>query len=465
MSGRPVDWSPLAGSDPIGGDVTAVASEAKYYRDLAHEISAQAAKLRRIASAGEQVGQVADKLREVANDTAGKLDQTHGRVAAVGEALTSWIPHLDTAQSETLAALNQAKDAVARQQANAAPAPGSPPPKTDADKAADKARAHRLDAADGDLAAAKKRFDDAVSERDAQASKAAGHIKDALDDGLKDSWWDSFCDWVSEHVDIIKMVVEILTWVATAVAIIALFIPGLNVLALALMIGVLAGHTLLAATGNGSWTDVLMDVAAIATFKIGSVLGKVGKLARSSTLARAGELARTEKVLQVIESRGQLADAWAQSTRGLGKFRSMGNFLKWVSVRSGLFENITDFKAGLQGERAAAAMLRHELPEVGKFDSLINGGKDIASNAKDLSALTERFGYDTEFLNSADQWGKAIVKQRLTVLAGQGADLTNHAITKSELPGFNHVLTGLPAWEHFKEATTWQLPMPVAGSR
>ena len=32
---RPADWSPLADKDPIGGDVSAVSTQAKYYRDLA----------------------------------------------------------------------------------------------------------------------------------------------------------------------------------------------------------------------------------------------------------------------------------------------------------------------------------------------------------------------------------------------------------------------------------------------
>ncbi len=461
MSGRPVDWSPLAGSDPIGGDVSAVASEAKYYRDLAQEISAQAGKLRRIASEGDQIGKVADKLRDVANDTAGKLDQTHGRVAAVGEALTSWIPHLDSAQSETLAALNQAKDAVARQQANASPPVGSPPPKTDADKASDKARAQRLDSANGDLAAAKRRFDDAVSERDRQAGRAAGHIKDALDDGLKDSWWDSFCDWVSEHVEIFKMVIEVLTWVATAVAIIALFIPGLNVLALALMIGVLAGHSLLAATGNGSWTDVAMDIIAIATFKIGSVLGKLGTEARTATVARASVLAKAEKVTEVMESRAQQRALMEAATRGFGKFRSVSNFLNYVGLRSGLFDTVTDFKAAWQGERAATAMLERELPAVSKLSSLTHGGKDIAENAKDYKLLLQAYGKDPEFAAHAGDWKRYIDIQRRVALTGQGMDLVNHAITRSEFPVLNHtILPGLPAWEHWKEYTT-TAPVPV----
>jgi hypothetical protein len=459
VSARPADWSPLAGSDPIGGDVATVASEARYYSDLAREISDQAAKLRKIASEGEQIGKVADKLRDVANDTAGKLDQTHGRVAAVGEALTSWIPHLDSAQSETLAALNQAKDALARQQANADPPAGTAAPKTDDEKAAAKARSSRLSDANNDLAAARTRFDNAVSERDSQASKAAGHIKDALDDGLKDSWWDSFCDWVSQHVDIIKMVVEILTWVATAVAIIALFIPGLNVLALALMIGVLAGHTLLAATGNGSWTDVLMDIVAIATFKIGSVLGKLGEEARAATLARAGDLAAQAKTVEVIESRAAQRALMEEATSGFGKFGSVRNFMNFLSLKSGAYDFMTAAKAGWQGAGARIAMLERELPEVGKLESLQNVGKDIAQNAKDYKLLSTAFGRDPQFAELASQWKHYINVQRVVAGTGQGLDIANHAATRSELPGLENVFRGVPAWENFKEQTTYALPV------
>jgi hypothetical protein len=224
--------------------VAAVQVEANYYAGLAQEISDQVARLRRIASEGEQIGKTAEKLRSSAGDTADKLAQTHGRVQSVGSALTAWVPHLQAAQDDTLAALRDAQNAQAEQQANHPPAAGSPPPTSDADKQAAASRAQRYSEASAGLAAARRRFEDAIAERDRQASGLAGQIRDALHDGLKDGFWDHISNWVSQHIGMIKMVVTVLTWVATAVAIACIFIPGLNILAIALTVGLLAAHTL-----------------------------------------------------------------------------------------------------------------------------------------------------------------------------------------------------------------------------
>jgi hypothetical protein len=84
------------------------------------------------------------------------------------------------------------------------------------------------------------------------------------------------------------MVVTVLTWVATAVAIACIFIPGLNILAIALTVGLLAAHTLLAATGNGSWLDVAIDVAAIATLGMSRLAGTAAEEAETANLVRSG---------------------------------------------------------------------------------------------------------------------------------------------------------------------------------
>ena len=60
--------------------------------------------------------------------------------------------------------------------------------------------------------------------------------------------------------------------IATVLAIVALFIPGLDIVAALLWIGfgltalALAGRVMLAATGNGSWLDVALDAFAMLTF-------------------------------------------------------------------------------------------------------------------------------------------------------------------------------------------------------
>lgn len=115
---------------------------------------------------------------------------------------------------------------------------------------------------------------------------------------------------------------------------------------------------------------------------------------------------------------------------------------------------MTGLKTGWAAAGARSAMLTRALPDVTGLESLENLGKDLAQNAKDITALRAVFGGDAEFASAAARWERAVNLGRGTVAAGQGIDLTNHAISKSELPGLRHVLPGVPSWEHFKDWAT-----------
>ena len=88
---------------------------------------------------------------------------------------------------------------------------------------------------------------------------------------------------------ILKVIGYIVTVLAIAALVIALFIPVLNVAALALLVTVLEyasvagtmalliGHSALATTGDGSWLDVGLDIAALATFGAGKALSSAAE--------------------------------------------------------------------------------------------------------------------------------------------------------------------------------------------
>ncbi len=451
MTARPVDWTPLPDHDPVAGDVAAVRTEATYYSDLAQEISGQVDRLKKIASQDDLLGKAADKLHDSAGDTADKLNQTHGRVAAVGSALTKWIPHFEQAQADTLTALHDAQNAQADQNANQPPPAGSPAPKTADEKQADSARANRLSSANSALEAASTRFDNAVDTKDSEAQKIASEIKDALHDGLKDGFWDHSSNWVSQHVDMIKMVVEVLTWVATAVAIACIFIPGLNILAIALTVAVLAGHSLLAATGNGSWVDVAIDAFALLTLGAGRLASSAAEEARALTLVRAGDLAAESKAAEVTLGRAALRAEYEAASNGLGKFTLLKGLRSFISLKSGFFDAATNWKAGWAAAGAKFDMITSELPDVDKLQSMKSLGKDLAQNMKQIKALRAGYGDDADFARLAAGWERYIRFGQGTVGAGQAVDLTNHVISTSVLPGVKTVLPGVPAWEHFKE--------------
>ena len=151
----------------------------------------------------------------------------------------------------------------------------SAPRKFDAETRAravqERQREAALDEAARDLAAARRQLDDAVEHARSKGRHYAGRINDAIEDDVKDSWWDNVKDRVDRHADAIKLVTKVLSYVVTALAIVALFIPGLNIAVLVLTGILLAGQTLLAASGNGSWVDVALTVFALATFGLGAV--------------------------------------------------------------------------------------------------------------------------------------------------------------------------------------------------
>ncbi|MGH3802846.1 MAG: putative T7SS-secreted protein, partial [Pseudonocardiaceae bacterium] len=203
MSRRPTEWSPLTSRDPVPGDPDEIERAAKSLTDVADEITRQAANLRRLSTAEGWDADAGRTFAESAGDLAGQLDQAHGRYATTGKALKGYAPELRHAQSLADTALADAKEAQATINANqpSAQQPANPTP--------EQATAERNRQADYDdgisaLQAARRKLDDATDHRDEHAGRAERAIRDSINnDGLKDSRWDKFKNWVSEHADLI----------------------------------------------------------------------------------------------------------------------------------------------------------------------------------------------------------------------------------------------------------------------
>jgi hypothetical protein len=270
---RPSDWSPLASSDPVPGDPQRISQETAHLASVAQEISGQVARLRAIAS-GQSVekGLHVEKLKSASADVAGSLDKVVGRYRKTSAALAGWVPELEYAQSQSLKALAAAQDAAGRQRANQPITRPSGYQETPADKQADQTRASALSQADADLAAARRMLDAASSYRDQKGSDTRNKIENAIHDGVADSWWDRFKGFIGQYSSWIANICTLLELLATALAVICLFIPGLDIIDALLLIALGAtllatiGRGVLAATGNGSWLDFALDVLALVTF-------------------------------------------------------------------------------------------------------------------------------------------------------------------------------------------------------
>jgi hypothetical protein len=276
------DWSPLCDGDPVPGDPDAVDLAGRHYRSMADEIDHQVARLRAIAGGEGLEGGYVKTFTESSTKLAGDLAKTSGRYREVGGALVGWAPTLRGFQDDAERLWQRAEDAQLRAAANAevptATRQGSPPPEPTSE---DRARAARHDTAVGDVASVHRDLEDLRSRRDRAADRVADSIRDGSDDDVTDSWWDNFKDWMDANAGWIKTVTDILGVIGVGLMILSLFVPGLNIIS-ALALGAtaltLAGHSALAAAGNGSWVDVGLDVLALATFGAGKVIGPGSKL-------------------------------------------------------------------------------------------------------------------------------------------------------------------------------------------
>ena len=85
--GRPADWSPLAGADPVPGDPDEVAALGRRFRATAAEIEQAAARLRTMCTDEFWDSDAGRAFRQRSDDTAGKLVKAYARYEATATAL------------------------------------------------------------------------------------------------------------------------------------------------------------------------------------------------------------------------------------------------------------------------------------------------------------------------------------------------------------------------------------------
>ncbi|HYY19430.1 MAG TPA: hypothetical protein VE864_11365 [Streptosporangiaceae bacterium] len=316
--GRPpgYQWQPLGlDSDPVPGDPGRISQEAAHLASVAREISDQVSRLHTMAAGGADgalKGQYADTIHSSSKDLADELDKVVGRYQKVAAALNNWIPDLEQAQKMSLQALNDAEGPARKLNQTVALPSGD---HLTAQQKQDVQNYHTaMKQAQGALDAARQLLGKATSLRDSSASHYASVIHSACDDSMKDSWWDSFKEWVSQYSGIIKDICQVLEIVATVLAIVALFIPGLDIIAALLWIGfgltalAMVGRVMLAASGNGSWLDVGLDLFAMLTFGAGKLASGGLKAAADGTEALGKTSVTAERTAMVERALFRLAD-------------------------------------------------------------------------------------------------------------------------------------------------------------
>jgi hypothetical protein len=444
--GRPVgyQWQPLGlDSDPVPGDPAQIGQEAQHLSSVAKQITSEVAALRKIASDNVECGQHADVIRSSASDLAGQLDKVVGRYQKVSSALNGWIPDLEKAQSMSIQALNQAEGPY-RQLSTPVIMP-SGNNLTAQQKQDVQNYNNAMRAAQGELDAAKALLAQATTLRDNSASYHAGLINKACDDGVKDSWWDSFEDWVSQYAGIIKDICTVLEYIATILAIIALFIPGLDIIVILGIVATalaLVGRTMLAATGNGSWIDVALDAFALLTFGMGKIVGKM----MESTFETAEDVAKSLRAAKIAESpAGRLLTRvvdFAGDMKSSSMLKGAVGFLKDLGL-SDLSEGLTRGvgKAADFIEEVGNRGLEHVAPSVEKTlagvshdikpgeVALYGGEKESLLMTRNMNTLNKLYGDAPEFAQLNSKFQSLLNIQRGTFGATTTFDLSDKSLT------------------------------------
>ncbi|MFH8487885.1 putative T7SS-secreted protein [Streptomyces longisporoflavus] len=308
---RPRDWSPLAESDPVPGDPEEIRAEVKHMKGVAESLRDQARLLRGIGDDNELKGKFAGKLREESGVLEKHLREVAGRYERVHGHLTNWANDLEEFQTQA----DKVRTDARQKQDDLAAEKKKQETEDKHGKGADSKQPTPSEsgAEDDPLREFRDRLDRIKGDRDDRASHHAGLIRDQLDDVIEDSWWDDTKGWIHENVEAIKLVLDVLGWVATIAGILALFIPGLNVLVVVLSFVVVAARLVMYAAGEASLAEVLVDCIGLATMGVGVRMlsklkfadqviknaSKTQRLGRLKSAVRANKAAR-EEITRVI---------------------------------------------------------------------------------------------------------------------------------------------------------------------
>jgi hypothetical protein len=407
---RPADWSPLRGSDPTPGSPDVVAEQARRSGDVAAELRAQVSRLRRIGADQELRGEYAERLRECAAELVGDLQEIERRYARVAAALQRWEPLLREGQESAdrillrARALDEDRRALHRQAGTVGQLerPDDPTPAQqtafDADQAAaDRAR-RRLEDIDEELRGLERELGTVEDRVRADGRAVGSEIRDAVADDIEDTTWedvkgvvveawravDTFIDGIAKGI---RLAVEALQLIAMALAVVALFVPGLNLLIVALTVGLALTQGMLYATGNATFTDLALAGLSLLTLGMGALGGRLISRAftrtRAAAAPRAGARAASSARAETRAAREALGRRSGQRLQPAERTR-VRNELDQLKAR-------TSREADARAARAEQELRNQPLPPTTRTETVLDGGRQNAGLLNDITEMQRQF--------------------------------------------------------------------------
>ena len=273
---RPTDWTPLNEySDPVPGNPDAVWRAASRYAGVADTIKQAARDLVRVFEDDQLKGESFDALREIATEVSSRIERAHERYQGVSDALGGYVQPLRDAQSISVEILtraesNRTEGATAdervqywRDELTLRAQTGAP----DVHEAIDRLNywTQQQSQSQQDVGSLIAELNRVISDRDTAATVAANAIAEVENSGsLNDDFWDNVDDFLTEH-PWIDTVINVVSVAVAVLAIVAMFVPGLNLLVLAVSIvvaaAVIANAWAKAGTGRQSIAGAILETA------------------------------------------------------------------------------------------------------------------------------------------------------------------------------------------------------------
>ncbi|MGW0910908.1 hypothetical protein ACWD1Z_04030 [Streptomyces sp. NPDC002784] len=326
---RPVDWQPLCDTDPVPGDPEEIRAEVRHMVSVAKKLRDQAKNLQTISNEDKLKGKYVNRLREESSTLEKHMREVASRYERVHGHLTTWANELEDFQSDADKVLRRAKEKQAEIEAEKA---------KEADSGEKNTPKPSVSGTDHDpLQTYRSQLNTITGDRDSRAGYHAGKIKDEIDDVIEDSWWDDVKGWVHDNADWIKTVLDGLGWIATIAGIVAIWIPGLNVLVLGIALLTILTRSLLVASGDASWTDLAFDIGGLLLMGI----GRGGIIALKSAAKRtsaAAQVARTGGLKGGLRShKGMLDDL----SKAIANARDAGSRKFYTDLRNYTLKKIS----------------------------------------------------------------------------------------------------------------------------
>ncbi|MEU5340984.1 hypothetical protein AB0H18_09130 [Streptomyces sp. NPDC020766] len=381
---------------------------------LAEKLRTQAKNLQALSNEETLKGKYVKRLREDSGTLEKHMREVASRYERVHGHLTTWANQLEDFQSDADSVLRRAKERQDEIEAEKAKAANSGDP--DTPKPSESGSDH------DPLQTYRSQLNTITGDRDTRATHYAGKIRDEIDDVIEDSWWDNVKGWFHDNADWIKTVLDGLGWVATIAGIIAIWIPGLNLLVLGIAILTILARSMLVASGDASWTDLAFDVGGLLLMGVGRGGINMLKGANKATSA-AAQTSRTAGLKAGLRShKGMLNDlskamAGAQDDVSRKFFSDLRTFtLKKISGEAGLVAkgptSVSSVSKWMHlGDDEAAGLFGQLRANKGVFPDAVAGAASLSGHA----------GY-------AASMGAAYV--------GMGVDVVDKSLSKSDSIGW-----------------------------